>query len=67
MAKAYGITLTYTVTEHFDIQAGSLLEAEEKAVLLANSRLETHQETSDQANYEIIGPDGESAEGRVLG
>lgn len=67
MTQSYRITLTYTVTENFDIQADSLLKAEETAVLLANSRLESHYETSDQADYEIIDAEGESLQGSVVG
>ena len=61
----YRISISYTVGEKFTVKAESLAEAEQKAVQLAEDRMETHD--CSEVNYEVMGPDDQYTDGCMYG
>lgn len=64
----YRISIVYTVGENFIIKADSLAVAEQRAMQLAEDRMEAHG--CSEIDYEIMGTDvgnGEHVEGRIYG
>ena len=61
----YRISISYTVGEKFTVKAASLAEARQKAMQMADDRLETHD--CSEVNYEVMGPNDQYADGCMHG
>ncbi len=64
----YHISISYTIGEKLTVKAASIAEAEQKAVELAESRLEMHD--GSECSYEVMGggkDNEEHAEGCIYG